>query len=85
LRANKLPEGAEFDSLRDIAPRQPVEDLNALTVLLKGKIGFIFTDEPIFELKPRVEANKVSAPAKVGVFAPINVIIPPGPTGMDPS
>jgi len=30
-------------------------------------------------------ANKVAAPAKAGSIAPIDVIIPAGPTGLDPS
>jgi large subunit ribosomal protein LP0 len=34
--------------------------------MLKDKVGFIFTDRPVFELKPIVEKNKVQAPAKVG-------------------
>jgi len=59
--------------------------LDQFNQLLKGKVGFIFTDQPIFEIKPKVESNVVDAPAKTGTFAPIDVIIPPGPTGMDPS
>jgi len=52
---------------------------------LEYKVGFIFTNEPVFELKPRVESNKVAAAARPGSVAPIDVVIPPGPTGMDPS
>jgi len=59
--------------------------LNELLGQLVQKVGFIFTNEPVFELKPRVEANKVSAAARPGTVAPIDVVIPPGPTGMDPS
>jgi len=36
-------------------------------------------------MKPVIEANKVQAPAKVGVISPVDVVIAPGPTGMDPS
>jgi len=45
----------------------------------------IFSNESVFSLKPIIEKNKVEAPAKVGVISPIDVVIPPGPTGMDPS
>lgn len=62
-----------------------VPELEALLPLVKEKVGFVFTNQPVFELKPLIEANKVSAPAKVGIVSPIDVIIPPGPTGMDPA
>ncbi len=51
----------------------------------KGKVGFIFSDAPVFELKPLIESNRIPAPAKVGTIAPLEVVIPPGPTGLDPS
>jgi len=53
--------------------------------LIKEKVGFIFTDQSIAEIKPLIEANKVSAAARVGTISPIDVTIEPGPTGMDPS
>jgi len=63
----------------------PIPELNNLLPLISKKVGMIFTDEPVFSLKPKIEENKIAAAARVGVFAPIDVIIPPGPTGMDPS
>jgi len=51
----------------------------------KGKVGFIFSDHAIHDLKPFIEGNRIPAPAKVGTFAPAEVTIPPGPTGLDPS
>jgi len=83
LRSFKLPEGEEYDWYRTFG--EPLPELQNLLPLLKEKIGLIFTDEPIPELKPRIEANKVSASARVGVIAPLEVTIEPGPTGMDPS
>lgn len=52
---------------------------------MKGKLGLVFSDAPIFELRPLIESNKLETVAKVGVTAPIDVVVPPGPTGMDPS
>jgi len=52
---------------------------------LKGKIGLIFSDTAVYELKPIIESNKKPAAAKVGMMAPVDVTIPPGPTGLDPS
>ena len=62
-----------------------MKELKELLPLLTGKIGLVFTNEPVFELKPRIEANKVAASARAGTISPIDVIVPPGPTGMDPS
>lgn len=45
----------------------------------------IFSDEPVFELKPVIESNKIQTVAKVGMIAPENVSVPAGATGMDPS
>jgi len=56
-----------------------------LNPLCKGKVGLIFSHAPVFEIKPLIEANKVSTAARVGILAPIDVTIPPGPTGLDPS
>jgi len=53
--------------------------------LCKGKVGFIFSDAPVFELKPLIESNRIPAAAKVGIIAPLEVSIPAGPTGLDPS
>jgi len=62
-----------------------VPQIEKLTSLCKGKVGFIFSDAPVFDLKPIIESNKIPAPAKVGTLAPAEVTIPPGPTGLDPS
>jgi large subunit ribosomal protein LP0 len=59
--------------------------IEKLLAYCKGKVGFIFSDAPIFDLKPIIESNKIPAPAKVGTISTIDVTIPPGPTGMDPS
>jgi len=52
---------------------------------VKGKVGLIFSDEPVFDLKEPIEANRVQASAKVGTIAPLDVVIPAGATGLDPS
>lgn len=83
LRATELPNEARYEELKVLG--KPIPEILKLNDLLKGKVGLIFTDESIFDLKPRIEANKVAAAAKVGVISPSDVIIPPGPTGMDPS
>ena len=63
----------------------PRPELKALIPELKGKVGLIFTDQPVFELKEKIEADKVATEAKVGAISPVEFVIPPGPTGLDPS
>jgi len=45
---------------------------------------FFFKDD-LQEVKRRITELKVAAPAKAGTFAPIDVIVPSGPTGMEPT
>lgn len=59
--------------------------IEKITQYCKGKVGFIFSDAPVHELKPMIESNRIPAPAKVGTYSPIEVVIPPGPTGLDPA
>lgn len=62
-----------------------VPQIEKLAAYCKGKVGFIFSDAPVHELKPMIESNRIPAPAKVGTISPIEVGIPAGPTGLDPS
>ncbi|XP_022970458.1 60S acidic ribosomal protein P0-like [Cucurbita maxima] len=52
---------------------------------LVGNVGLIFTKGDLKEVKEEVAKYKVGAPARVGLIAPIDVIVPPGNTGLDPS
>jgi len=58
--------------------------LEGLMPYIFGNIGFVFTNGDLNALRALVTANKVPAGAKSGVIAPIDVVIPPGPTGLDP-
>lgn len=62
-----------------------IPEIGKLDDLMKGKVGLIFSDAPVYEIRPIIEGNRKPAPAKVGTLAPIDVTIPPGPTGMDPA
>jgi large subunit ribosomal protein LP0 len=62
-----------------------IPELKTLVPLLKDKIALIFTDAPVYELKSKLEANKVPTEARVGSTAPIDFTVPAGPTGLDPS
>jgi len=58
--------------------------LEALLPLIKGNVGIVFTKADLGMVRKLIMDNKVSAPARAGTFAPNDVIIPAGPTGMDP-
>ncbi|CAL8460791.1 g322 [Coccomyxa elongata] len=57
----------------------------ALLDQLVGNVGLIFTKADLAELRDEIEKYKVGAPARVGLVAPNDVIVPAGNTGLDPS
>jgi len=84
LRMNPLDKkNPDYEHLSKFGPPKP--ELKTLSDNLKGKLGMIFSNKAVFELLPIINSNKVETVAKVGVIAPVNVVVPPGPTGMDPS
>lgn len=68
--------------LRDLAEEMP--HLNDLLPHVVGNIGFCFTDMDVNECVEILVANKVQAPAKAGIVAPLDVFIEAGPTGQGP-
>jgi len=70
--------------MRKVIREHANADLHKLLPLLKGNMGFVFTNADLSEVKKIVTANKVPAAAKVGALAPTNFILPEGPTGLDP-
>lgn len=46
-----------------------------------GNIGFCFTDMDLCQCRDELVEEKVQAAAKAGVIAPVDVVIPAGPTG----
>ena len=54
--------------------------------VLRGNVGFIFVKAGMLEaVRTIIVDNTVPAPARAGTEAQIDVFIPPGPTGCDPS
>ncbi|KAJ8521129.1 hypothetical protein ONZ45_g2155 [Pleurotus djamor] len=51
---------------------------------IKGNIGFVFTSGDLKDVRDIIVANKVAAPARAGAFAPKDVTVPAGNTGMEP-
>jgi len=58
--------------------------LESLLPFVRGNIGFVFTNDDLNGVRKVILENKVPAAAKQGSMAPIDVIVPPGPTGLDP-
>ncbi|THH16113.1 hypothetical protein EW146_g4474 [Bondarzewia mesenterica] len=69
-------------ALRSIIAEYPL--LERLLPHVKGNIGFVFTASELAEIRDVIIANKVAAPARAGAFAPKDVSIPAGNTGMEP-
>jgi len=59
-------------------------DLERLLPHIRGNIGFVFTDGDLIEVRDRLLANKVAAPARAGAIAPVDVIVPAQNTGLGP-
>merc|ERR1740116_235189 len=58
--------------------------LNIIKDQLIGNTGLIFTNAELGPIKDILDTQVRAAPAKVGALAPKEVVVQPGPTGMDP-
>jgi len=72
-------------SIKEHAKRTGRTEWLALSELLVGNVGVIFTLSDLAEVRDMIMTYKVPAPARVGGIAPVDVIVPAGGTGMDPS
>lgn len=75
-------EEADFERINKIYKERP--QLSIISDQLKLNIGLIFTNKDLNEIKDILDAGGREAPARVGSIAPDSVVIPPGPTGLDP-
>jgi large subunit ribosomal protein LP0 len=69
-------------ALRTILPEYP--QYERLLPHVKGNVGFVFANGDLKEIRDVIVANKVAAPARAGAFAPKDVTVPAGNTGMEP-
>jgi len=70
--------------LRDYMEENPESPCEKLIECCRGNVGFVFTNSDLGEIREVLESNTRPAPAKVGVTAPCNVVVPKGGTGCDP-
>jgi len=59
--------------------------LNAILPYIVGNMGFVFTKADLGDVKKILLTERVAAPAKAGAIAPVDVIVPKGNTGMEPT
>merc|ERR1711977_482972 len=59
-------------------------ELGRLLPHVRGNVGFVFTNKDLKEIRDKILANRVAAPARAGAVAPGDVYIPAGNTGMEP-
>jgi large subunit ribosomal protein LP0 len=69
-------------AIRNVLADHP--DFEKLLPIVKGNIGFVFTNEDLKEIRDAIKSNRVQAPARAGAIAPVDVFVPPGNTGMEP-
>jgi len=71
-------------SMREFIQRGHTE-LEGLIGQIYGNVGLVFVKNDLQDVKSLLVGNTVGAFAKVGSVSPIQVIVPKGDTGMDPS
>jgi large subunit ribosomal protein LP0 len=60
-------------------------NLDKLVEVINGNMGFVFCHGDMDEIREICTSNRKPAAAKAGVVAMCDVVLPQGPTGMDPS
>jgi len=70
--------------IREFVDENPDAQVAKLEPLIRGNIGFVFTNGDLGEVREVLESNVRPAPARVGSIAPVAVVVPKGPTGCDP-
>lgn len=69
--------------LREYVESNP--KVEPLIGLVKNNVGFVFTNGDLSIVEKKLLQHRVGAPAKAGTIAPNDVIVPKGPTGMEPT
>uniref|UniRef100_A0A0E0RDD2 60S acidic ribosomal protein P0 n=1 Tax=Oryza rufipogon TaxID=4529 RepID=A0A0E0RDD2_ORYRU len=80
-----MGQGARRQHRQQGLPRAHAPPRRKFTFFFHGNVGLIFTKGDLKEVREEVAKYKVGAPARVGLVAPVDVVVPPGNTGLDPS
>ena len=71
--------------IREYCERKGDDTWMALAEKMVGNVGVIFTTGEMGDVKEKIKEFVVPAPAKAGAVAQVDVTVPAGPTGMEPS
>lgn len=69
-------------AIRGHLPSNP--KLEKLLNHIRGNVGFVFTNLDLSDVRDRILSNRVAVPARAGAIAPVDVMLPPQVTGLDP-
>jgi len=53
--------------------------------LITGNCGLIFTNDDLASVQAVITKNRIQAPARIGAISPVEVMIPAGNTGLEPT
>jgi large subunit ribosomal protein LP0 len=70
--------------LKEFLTNNPGHFYTHIEEKIAGNVGFVFTNFDLPKIRDLILANRVPAPARVGAVSPVDVTVPPGPTGCDP-
>ncbi|KAK8827755.1 hypothetical protein WA577_007302 [Blastocystis sp. JDR] len=70
--------------MRKFVEEHPGHPIEKLIDMVHGNIGLVFVNGDMSAVRETILSNRVPAPARVGVVAHVDVIVPAGPTGCDP-
>ena len=82
--ANKEPEEGDedYEERKDTWRHNP--NIDKILGQLKGNTNLILSNGDLGEVKQILDEEVRPSPAKTGMIAPGDVMITPGPTGLDP-
>ncbi|KAN0064929.1 ribosomal protein P0 (A0) (L10E) [Thecaphora frezii] len=69
-------------ALRLVLAERP--EFEKLMPHVKGNIGFVFTSGDLKDVRTSILDNRVAAPARAGAYAPEDIFVKAGNTGMEP-
>jgi large subunit ribosomal protein LP0 len=56
-----------------------------LNKLINGNVGLLFTNADLRDIKAVLDKERIQAPARQGAVSPVDVIVPAGNTGLEPT
>lgn len=88
LRGKAVLYGGKNTQMRRVLRELESEGMSQLEkvrVNLKLNVSIVFTNENLSEIRDIILDNKVAAPARAGALAQLDVVVPAGNTGMEPT